>query len=57
MTISEASAWASSFLNRSVTESNISYLIQYGKISKKVLGNEILVDLSELKNYCHGPYA
>jgi len=51
LTISEASAWASNFLNRNVTESNISYLIQYGKISKRILNNEVMVDIDELKNY------
>lgn len=30
--ISQAGAWASAYLNRSVTNSNISYLINYGKI-------------------------
>lgn len=34
MTIQEASQWASSYLNREVTASNISYLIQYGRIRK-----------------------
>ncbi len=32
LTIKEASQWASDYLNKSVTNSNISYLIQYGKI-------------------------
>ena len=34
LSIQEASSWASSFLNRVVTESNISYLIQYGRVRK-----------------------
>jgi len=34
LSIQEASSWASSFLNRTVTESNISYLIQYGRVRK-----------------------
>lgn len=34
VTIKEASQWATDFLNRNVTDSNISYLIQYGKVEK-----------------------
>lgn len=34
MNIKEASQWASSYLNKTVTESNISYLIQYGRVRK-----------------------
>jgi len=30
LTIKEASEWASKFLKRTITELNISYLIQYG---------------------------
>ena len=32
LSIKEASEWASSYLGQEITESNISYLIQYGKI-------------------------
>ena len=34
LTIKEASEWASKYLNKNVTTSNISYLIQYGLIRK-----------------------
>ncbi len=34
LTITEASLWASNHLNKNVTTSNISYLIQYGKVKK-----------------------
>ena len=34
LTIKEASLWASNHLNKNVTTSNISYLIQYGKVKK-----------------------
>ena len=34
MTITEASKWATSYLKKNVTSSNISYLIQYGRIRK-----------------------
>ena len=51
MTIKQASAWASKHLNRQVTTSNISYLIQYGKIKKYDDNGSILVDLNDLKRY------
>ena len=31
--LKEASVWASQYLNRKVTVSNISYLLQYGRIN------------------------
>lgn len=34
LSIKEASKWASNYLNKQVTSSNISYLIQYGKVKK-----------------------
>ncbi len=34
LSIKEASQWASEYLNKDVTTSNISYLIQYGRIKK-----------------------
>lgn len=51
LTIKEASQWASDFLKRDVSESNISYLVQYGKVKKHNGGNSIFVDLGDLKNY------
>lgn len=51
VTIREASRWASEFLKREVSESNISYLIQYGKIRKHNGGNSIFVDLDDLRGY------
>ena len=52
LSIGQASQWASDYLDRPVTTSNISYLIQYAKI-KKYLDEErkIKVNLEELKNY------
>ncbi|MCD6223858.1 MAG: hypothetical protein J7J73_02995 [Deltaproteobacteria bacterium] len=43
--LQEASQWASQYLNRTVTISNISYLLQYGSN-----GNS-LINIEELKNY------
>src|SRR3989304_89779 len=51
LTIKEASRWASDFLKRDVSESNISYLVQYGKVKKHNGGNSVFVDVSDLKNY------
>ncbi len=51
LTIKEASHWASDFLKRDISESNISYLVQYGKVKKHNGGNSVFVDLNDLKNY------
>ena len=52
LSIGKASQWASDYLDRPVTISNISYLIQYAKI-KKYLDEEkkIKVSIDELKKY------
>jgi hypothetical protein len=49
ISIKEASVWASQYLHRKVTVSNISYLVQYGRIKK--CGNDVnpLVNIEELK--------
>ncbi len=50
LTIKEASNWASEFLNRNISKTNISYLIQYGKV-RKYNGNRVIqVDVNDLKN-------
>lgn len=51
LTIKEASRWASDYLRRDVSDSNISYLIQYGKVKKYNGGNIILVDINDVKKY------
>jgi len=51
LTIKEASQWASYFLRRDISESNISYLVQYGKIRKHDDGNAVFVDVDDLKKY------
>ncbi len=51
VTIDEASKWATNFTGRDVTASNISYLIQYGRIKKYGSNERALVSLSELDNY------
>ncbi len=51
LTIKEASQWASEFLSKEVSESNISYLVQYGKIKKHTGENKVLIDVNDLKRY------
>jgi len=49
--LKRASEWASEYLNRDVTISNISYLIQYGRIKKYSYSGTTLVNIDELKKY------
>jgi len=49
--LKEASEWASQYLNRRVTISNISYLMQYGRIRKHWNSGKPLVNVEELKDY------
>ncbi len=51
LTIKEASIWASGYLGKDVTTSNISYLIQYGRISKSNLNGSVLVNQFDLEEY------
>jgi len=51
LTIKEASQWASDFLKRDISESNISYLVQYGKVRKHNAGSTVFVDIDDLKKY------
>lgn len=51
LTIKEASVWASNHLHKNVTTSNISYLVQYGKIKKIGDNGKTLVDMDDLKHY------
>ena len=52
LSVNEASKWASQFLERTVTPSNITYLVQYAKIKKYSNGNgNIQIDKGELKEY------
>ena len=49
--LAEASSFASDYLGRQVSISNISYLIQYGRIKKYGGKGNILIDIEELRNY------
>jgi hypothetical protein len=51
MTIKEASEWASSYVGKNVTPSNISYLIQYGRVKKIGENGATQVSQLDLLNY------
>lgn len=49
--IHEASKWATNYLEKDVSPTNISYLVQYGKVKKHGENGSTLVDLNDLKKY------
>jgi len=51
LSIKEASDWATGYLGKTVTTSNISYLIQYGRIRKISDNGTTMVSKRELINY------
>ncbi len=51
MSIKEAAEWATNYLGKNVTASNISYLIQYGRIKKIGANGFTQVSKSELLEY------
>lgn len=51
LTIKQASIWASEYLKKDVTPSNISYLIQYGRIGRVQEAKMVLVNQKELEQY------
>jgi hypothetical protein len=51
LTIKEASEWASGYIGKEVTPSNISYLIQYGRIKKIGENGSTQVSQTDLLNY------
>ena len=51
LTLKEASIWASDYLEKNVSVSNISYLLQYGKVKKYFKENIPSVDQNELIKY------
>ncbi|MCL2099346.1 MAG: site-specific DNA-methyltransferase [Oscillospiraceae bacterium] len=51
LNISEAAIWASEHLKREVTTSNISYLIQYGRVKKIDCESGVCVSIRDLENY------
>jgi hypothetical protein len=51
ITISEASKWASDYLEKKVTPANISYLVQYGKVKRHGENGSTMVHTNDLKGY------
>jgi hypothetical protein len=51
ISVTEASRLASELLSKNVTTSNISYLVQYGRVKRFGSNGNILISLSELKQY------
>ncbi len=51
ISIPEASKWASDFLEKEIMPTNISYLVQYGKVKKYGENGSTMVNLSDLKKY------
>lgn len=51
LTLKEASEWASKKFDRSISTSNISYLVQYGRVKKYSNNSTIYVNKNELENY------
>ena len=51
LTIQEASKWATEYLKKQVTNSNISYLIQYGRVKKYTSAGLAKDSKKELLNY------
>lgn len=51
LSIKQASEWATKHLGKTVTSSNISYLIQYGRISKIGDNGNVVISKNELRQY------
>lgn len=56
LSIKEAAIWAKDFLGREISESNISYLIQYGKVKKFGDNGSTSVSRRDLKSYYDSYY-
>ncbi|TQR33765.1 restriction endonuclease subunit M [Campylobacter sp. MIT 99-7217] len=57
LTPKQSALWASEYLNKNVTSSNIIYLINYGKIANYAIDKkQNLVNKNELKNYYDSLY-
>ena len=51
LTIREASDWATDFLGKSVTPSNIAYLVNYGRVKKRGENGNTFVAKQDLVDY------
>ena len=50
-TLQQASQWATQYMGKNVTSSNISYLVQYGKVKRYENDGVTQIDKDELKAY------
>src|SRR3989338_9658760 len=51
VSIHQASQWASGYLKREISPSNISYLVQYGKVRKYGSNGSTAINISDLQKY------
>ena len=51
LTIKEASEWATAHIGKNVTTSNISYLVQYGRVKKQETNGTTQVSQKDLLHY------
>ena len=51
LTIKDACKWASHYIGKNVTQANISYLIQYGRIHKNSENGTVYISKDDLKQY------
>jgi len=51
LTLEKAKDWATGFLARDISISNLSYLTQYGQVRKFGKNGQTLISLEDLKNY------
>ncbi|MFV0389694.1 MAG: DNA methyltransferase [Pyrinomonadaceae bacterium] len=51
LTIKEASSWATEHTGKRITTSNISYLLNYGRIKKLARNGEVYVSKNDLQHY------
>ena len=51
LNIKQASVWATEHIGKTVTPSNIAYLINYGRINKIGENGSVLIAKQDLKNY------
>ena len=56
ITIKDASKWISSELKRDITPSNISYLVNYGRINKHGANSDTFVSKKEVREYYNSYY-
>jgi DNA modification methylase len=56
LTLKEAAEFASQHISKNVTTSNISYLVNYGRIPKAGSNGTVLIDKQELIKYYEGYY-